>query len=639
MSKTKQNRSARAFLRATSAACAAAVTFAVPAPVEAGTLESRWVAPVSGDWTDPSRWNTNPFYPDNGNPAEFEYNAVIDVPGPDYTVTLNGNIDLNSVVVRSADAVLHQTGGVFNTFSLGVGDSGAGHYRMSDGTLNVSNLAVGGSNWPTIGEGLFEVVRGQVNNADTETYVGVGTGTLVVNGPFARYETVPSSATSGSGWHFIGWGSLGTGVARFQNRASVTLGGAQIGANESVGSMLVESGAKVFVSRLDVARSSASSIAGAGTVILSGGTSQLTVGPNGLSVGSGGNGNLIVNGGTLTVQPPGPAAFSSVGSTGTVTVNGGAVNFQPRLRLSGGQLVINGGTFNASTINTGLASVNATTGATITLNGGTLMVTELTVYSSRYLQTGGTAAPVFMEVRTNEGSQVHPEVRLAGGTFDSNGFVWIRDGTFTYEGGAFSAAHLDVSGGRFVATPGRDKTLRVGTLSVSGQGRLDLGDNRMVLDSGSPPPLVNVRAMLRSGYNNGAWDGPGVMSSVAQTNATHGIGYVQPSPLFTALLVAYTRYGDADVDGAVDLDDFNALASNFGSTDAFWFEGDFNYDGRVNLADFNRFASNFGQVASGPDVTPEDWSELASAVPEPCGLACSALAGTLMLLRHRRSRC
>ena len=79
----------------------------------------------------------------------------------------------------------------------------------------------------------------------------------------------------------------------------------------------------------------------------------------------------------------------------------------------------------------------------------------------------------------------------------------------------------------------------------------------------------------------------------------------------TAVLVRYTRYGDADLSGTVGLDDFNRLASNFNTTGQVWTGGDFNYDGNVNLDDFNLLAGNFN-LSAGPDgvVDPEDWSAL-----------------------------
>jgi hypothetical protein len=54
--------------------------------------------------------------------------------------------------------------------------------------------------------------------------------------------------------------------------------------------------------------------------------------------------------------------------------------------------------------------------------------------------------------------------------------------------------------------------------------------------------------------------------------------------------------GDANHDRAVNLQDFNILASNFGQSDRTFSQGDFNYDGTVNLADFNILASHVGQV-------------------------------------------
>jgi hypothetical protein len=102
------------------------------------------------------------------------------------------------------------------------------------------------------------------------------------------------------------------------------------------------------------------------------------------------------------------------------------------------------------------------------------------------------------------------------------------------------------------------------------------------------------------------------------------------------VLLRFTRYGDANVDGQVNLADFNRLASNFGGNGN-WIEGDFNYDGIINLSDFNRLAANFG-LQAGPDgPTPDDWAALASAIPEP-GAAAVTVLGAALLGRQRRRR-
>jgi GH25 family lysozyme M1 (1,4-beta-N-acetylmuramidase) len=56
--------------------------------------------------------------------------------------------------------------------------------------------------------------------------------------------------------------------------------------------------------------------------------------------------------------------------------------------------------------------------------------------------------------------------------------------------------------------------------------------------------------------------------------------------------------GDANNDGAVNLLDFNTLASNFGQSGRDFTQGDFNYDGTVDLIDFNILAGNFGTSVS-----------------------------------------
>ena len=104
-----------------------------------------------------------------------------------------------------------------------------------------------------------------------------------------------------------------------------------------------------------------------------------------------------------------------------------------------------------------------------------------------------------------------------------------------------------------------------------------------------------------------------------------------------ALTLKYARQGDADFSGAVNLADFNALAANFGATDADWTQGDFTLDRVVNLLDFNLLAGNFGLSAAGTVVTPSDWSALASAVPEP-GCAVALAVGIATFAARRRDR-
>jgi hypothetical protein len=56
--------------------------------------------------------------------------------------------------------------------------------------------------------------------------------------------------------------------------------------------------------------------------------------------------------------------------------------------------------------------------------------------------------------------------------------------------------------------------------------------------------------------------------------------------------------GDADLNGTVNLLDFNALATNFGKSGQSWQQGDFDGNGSVNISDFNKLASQFGKTGS-----------------------------------------
>ncbi len=275
----------------------------------------------------------------------------------------------------------------------------------------------------------------------------------------------------------------------------------------------------------------------------------------------------------------------------------------------------------------------------------------------RHSQTGRAALTFGAPVTVAPGNTL----RTSGaGTFTFNGPLNAAGSAVVFNGGRVNlGANLTADAlavapaARVVVTPNAGNTVVRTRSLIVGDGtngsQVDLTNNKLIVDyAPGASPLTDLRAMIVSGYNGGSWNGSGLVSSLANTN-THGLGYGEASAVFasfpatfggqqvddTSVLVRFTRYGDANLDGQVNLTDFNRLASNFGSTSAIWTQGDFNYDGLVNLADFNRLASNFGQSAAGSEVTPEDWAALASAVPEPA-TAVLALVPVLMLHRRRR---
>ena len=55
--------------------------------------------------------------------------------------------------------------------------------------------------------------------------------------------------------------------------------------------------------------------------------------------------------------------------------------------------------------------------------------------------------------------------------------------------------------------------------------------------------------------------------------------------------------GDANRNEVVEINDFNALAANYGKTGMTWEQGDFDGDGKVGITDFNYLAANYGKHA------------------------------------------
>ena len=76
-----------------------------------GQTTATWLSPVSGSWTDASKWSTSPTYPRNGQPTAADiYDVVIDATGSAYTVsteTLGFDFTLNSLTLNSPDATVY----------------------------------------------------------------------------------------------------------------------------------------------------------------------------------------------------------------------------------------------------------------------------------------------------------------------------------------------------------------------------------------------------------------------------------------------------------------------------------------------------------------------------------------------------
>jgi hypothetical protein len=131
--------------------------------------------------------------------------------------------------------------------------------------------------------------------------------------------------------------------------------------------------------------------------------------------------------------------------------------------------------------------------------------------------------------------------------------------------------------------------------NMAGGSIIDLNANDMIITSGS---IAGVNPFLASGDNGGTWNGSGIQSSAAATDTTFltALGSLQNNGLYSsfdgvtniasAVLIKYTYYGDADLNGKVDGSDYSRIDNGVLTSGTGWSNGDFNYDGSLNGSDY-----------------------------------------------------
>jgi fibronectin-binding autotransporter adhesin len=239
---------------------------------------------------------------------------------------------------------------------------------------------------------------------------------------------------------------------------------------------------------------------------------------------------------------------------------------------------------------------------------------------------------------------------------------------------ALGTGPLSISGtASTILSPGLSSAVQLSGLTLITGAKLDVNNNALVLTYGAgTDPVGSLHTLLKNGYNAGAWNGPGILSSSAAADGSKvtGVGYGEAGDLGfignsnfknTAIngkadLIRYTYNGDSNLDGKVDLgNDFNLFLQGFVNPGVIddtnrWVLGDYNYDNVTNSTDFALFIDGYAASQAGrplgnlvdaiefsPLLSTAQKASLLSVIPEPSALLLCAAMGAAWLMTRRGS--
>ena len=340
---------------------------------------------------------------------------------------------------------------------------------------------------------------------------------------------------------------------------------------------------------------------------------------------------------------------SSSTTVSTLTINGASGTTTFGGTIANGTAAQFGSVVTAAT--QGLVALTKAGSSTQILTG-TNTYTGATVVSGGTLQLGNGLSGSDGTIDGTSGVAVSSGATLAFNRFGNTSAAYVISGagsvskagtgTQTLTGANTYTGVTTVTNGTLEVNTAAAAVLLAGTGTTGGTNV----QNGSVAFTGGDAGVI--RGLLATAYAD--LTTPGVMDSgtlrSSTATATRGLGYKSTGGTVT---VRATLFGDADLDGGVSINDFNALAGNFGQASGkVWVDGDFDYDGGVSINDFNLLAGNFGQTLP---ASSEAWAGLLAfaaahndldtfaaitGVPEPTSLGLIA-AGVTLGLRRRRS--
>ncbi len=355
--------------------------------------------------------------------------------------------------------------------------------------------------------------------------------------------------------------------------------------------------------------------------------------------------------GTLALVKTG-AGMLTLANTENSTFNGAGISYTGATTLTDGRILLlnlasfaspvaitssasNGLTFNQSTRSLSMSAALSGTGSVAKFGTGALTIAGPETYGSLFVAQGAvtlTTAPANAVITNSLGA-----LTINGGA--ANSTILHNGGTLTINANLTNAS-LVVNAATAISTSQTLTSLDIGDSAVvtllahsggaanvrvidtaalvfggTANGHLDLANNALIVRGSS---LAAVTANVATGFNGGAWDGTGISSTSAASDPlgtgalgvvdNDDTGYTQFAGVSVpttghVVIVSFTTYGDADLNGTINGLDFGLFDKGFNGGVGGWHNGDFDYNGVVNNDDQSllvfAFASQSGGGAGG----------------------------------------
>jgi hypothetical protein len=319
---------------------------------------------------------------------------------------------------------------------------------------------------------------------------------------------------------------------------------------------------------------------------------------------------------------------------------------------------------NATGFNTeGIASANGTI-----YPDGTIPTLNLMAGQNLLIGNGTPSVVITTNGTIGAGASITANGQVTGQVLTNNGSFTVASGV-TALNQITGTGTITISGGTLQIAQHSPASSQ-SALTMSGSGSLDITDNTVSIDYGvgNPSPVSTIGGYIKSGYDGGFWNGPGIISSeVASVNAALGnphayaIGYADASdPAVAAdhftpgtVVIEPAIVGDANLDGKVNFADFQLLSASFNQPNTSWDQGNFNYGAKTNFADFQLLAANFNDSTTldnaefnamndfaksfGDSLVPNADGVGFTIVPEPTAVGALGITCFGLLARRRRT--